>query len=354
MMQEQRWVRWAPYAAAIWSLGYGVLGVLWAWGVRGYPFGPDTETGLAVSLLAGLDRGTGAWVIAGVGVAGAALAITMARTRRPTGRTGRWVPPAVAGVLAGFLAVVLPDYRVLATIAYTPILVLGAPFGYPPGVGLADAYPWPVVNQMLCMAGGILWGLAGLAYARRQRAGCPACGRTVSAPLVARWGRRAVAVAVAIPVFYAVTRWAWALGVPLGISSELLDQLGDGVWSGAALGTLAIGGAILTLGLVQRWGEVFPRWLPGLAGRRVPPMLAVVPAMVVALLVTSAGLMFLRLWLTGGLSAFDGNWAALAPELLWPVWGLGLAAAALAYWLRRGEPCRQCQVEERVAERVAA
>ncbi|MFC5747800.1 hypothetical protein [Actinomadura rugatobispora] len=36
--------------------------------------------------------------------------------------------------------------------------------------------------------------------------------------------------------------------------------------------------ALLTLGLVQPWGEALPRWIPLLGGRRVPPMAAVVPA----------------------------------------------------------------------------
>jgi hypothetical protein len=103
---------------------------------------------------------------------------------------------------------------------------------------------------------------------------------------------------------------------------------------------VAIGGAILTLGLIQRWGEVFPRWVPFLAGRRVPPALAIVPAAVVAILVTSAGLMFVRLTLlrtANDVFTFidPEDWAALGPELLWPIWGVALAAATLAYYLRR-------------------
>ena len=36
------------------------------------------------------------------------------------------------------------------------------------------------------------------------------------------------------------------------------------------------------------------------------------------------------------------NWAALAPELLWPVWGAALGAATLAYYCRRRGKCRHC------------
>jgi hypothetical protein len=64
----------------------------------------------------------------------------------------------------------------------------------------------------------------------------------------------------------------WALRIPLGIREAFLRE-GQVIclwWAGTGLATVAVGGAVLTLGLVQRWGEVFPRWLPVLAGQRVP------------------------------------------------------------------------------------
>jgi hypothetical protein len=109
---------------------------------------------------------------------------------------------------------------------------------------------------------------------------------------------------------------------------------------GAALGTLALVAAILTLGLIRPWGEKFPRAIPYLGGRRVPPRLIVVPASLAAAIITSAGLMFVRLASSGTLTIGDHpitlseNWGALAPELLWPVWGLSVGAATLAYHQR--------------------
>jgi len=211
------------------------------------------------------------------------------------------------------------------------------------------------VNQFVCIAGGLLWVAAAVTYGRRTRSACGNCGRTGSAAnwtspeAAARWGRWAVGVAVVVPVFYAATRWAWALGIPLGISEEFLRE-GQAVglwWAGAGLATVALGGAILTLGLAQRWGGVFPRWIPFLSGRRVPIWLAVVPASLVAVIVTNAGLMFVRLTLLGTLGGVftfigEGDWAALAPELLWPVWGVALAAVALAYYYRRRGRCVHC------------
>jgi hypothetical protein len=108
-------------------------------------------------------------------------------------------------------------------------------------------------------------------------------------------------------------------------------------------------GALLTWGLIRPWGEVFPRWFPFIGGRRVPPALAIVPASIVAVLVTGAGLMYVRLVISGRLGitevlALDlgENWATIAPELLWPLWGLTLGAATYAYYLRRRGACPRC------------
>lgn len=50
------------------------------------------------------------------------------------------------------------------------------------------------------------------------------------------------------------------------INWTVVNQL----FAGAALATMGALGSLLTLGLVRRWGEVFPRWMVGLRGRRVP------------------------------------------------------------------------------------
>ncbi len=353
----RRWPGWIRYAAATWSLIYGVLGLYWALGGAGFPFGRENDPGAALSILVGVRSEVGAPVIAALGLLGAVAAVAMARMK------GRGILRAAllgfAWVAAAMLALVIPDYRVLVGVAYAPIILIGAPFGWPPGANLIDAFPWPVVNQFICITGGLLWSATAVAYGRRTRDACGNCGRTDSgsgwtAPdAAARWGRWAVYVAVVIPILYALTRWAWALGIPLGISEEFLRE-GQEIgmwWGGAGLATIAVGGAVLTLGLVQRWGEVFPRWIPFLSGKRVPPALAIVPASLVAVLVTAAGLMFVRLTLTGTLGELFGegdlvfsaeNWAALAPELLWPVWGAALGAATLAYYYRRRGRCGHC------------
>jgi hypothetical protein len=75
----------------------------------------------------------------------------------------------------------------------------------------------------------------------------------------------------------------------------------------------------------------------------VPVALAVAPALLVSVVVTAAGLMFVRLVLAGGPRLVGGEfWGAVAPELLWPLWGAALATAAVAYAYRRRGRCRVC------------
>ena len=106
------------------------------------------------------------------------------------------------------------------------------------------------------------------------------------------------------------------------------------------------------LGLVQRWGEVFPRWMIGLAGRRVPIALAVVPASLVSVLLVVGGI---AIWsglgqmvanmTAGGLDSMGISGAIifqLGPTLLFPVWGAALAVATLGYYYRRRGPCKVC------------
>jgi hypothetical protein len=68
----QRWPEWVGYAAATWSLIYGVLGLWWALGGAGFPFGSESDPDAALSVLEGVRAETGAPVIAALGLAGVA------------------------------------------------------------------------------------------------------------------------------------------------------------------------------------------------------------------------------------------------------------------------------------------
>jgi hypothetical protein len=331
--------------AAALTAAYGTLALAWTVTGRGYPFGPG-DPGNASSPLRALTPEAGAPLFAAVLLPAAVAALVM------NGDALRG--PARAGLLTycwavvAALLVLVPDTRVLTFAGYLPILIVGAPFGYPP-VDYGDVFTPTLASQVLAIVVGVVLARATLRWQWRTGGACAACGRGdresgwTHAASAARWGRWATWTAAAIPAAYAVTRLAWAAGIPLGIPRDFLDDMhATGlVWAGAGLGAFALAGAVLTLGLVQRWGEVFPRWMPGLAGRRVPVRLATVPAALVAISVTSASAGFLTT--DGFLTLFTGG-AGLAtlPMLLWPLWGVALGAAALAYHLRRRAGCGRC------------
>lgn len=342
------WPQWSGCAAATWSLLYSLLGIYWELGGAGFPFGAQSDPPAQVeSILGGVRVGIGSPTIAGLGILGTLIALAM--TRPKGNRITRLVLLTFAWLIAVALLIVIPDRRVLMAVAYAPVFLVGAPFHWPP-VSFLNAIPWPVLNQLLLMGGGVLWVATALSYQRRTRGSCAHCGRSAAQwrwanPVAAsQWGRWAVGIAVIVPLLYATTRCAWALGIPLGISEEFLHAgQADGLWiAGACLAMVAIGGALLTLGLVQRWGEIFPRWMVGLAGKRVPPLLAIIPASFVSFIVTSAGLAYARAIITQVNTGNESSWTTMGPEALWPIWGLALATATLAYYYRRRNRCQHC------------
>jgi hypothetical protein len=341
------WPLVAAYLAPIWSLGYGILALSWALGATGYPFDAAVDPDARLSLLGSVAPQVGATGLATLSLLGGVVGAAMLRGR---GRgLGRRLLLGLGGFMAVTFAVLLPDLRVLVVLAYTPILLVGAPFGWPPGVSLASEFTWPLVHQLVVMAGGIAWAGASIRYRRRTAGACERCGRVPSAlderdvAWAALWGRRAVAIAVVIPLLYVATRWAWALGIPLGMTMDDLRAYVGNQWlGGVLLATVAALGALLTTGLIRRWGETMPAWVPVIGTRRIPPGLAIVPASLMAIVITSAGLAFVRDVLVGEMPFRMDEWGVVGPTLLWPVWGAALGVATLAYSYRRRGRCKTC------------
>lgn len=345
-----RWTQWIGYAAAAWSLLYGLLGLYWALGGAGFPFGvgdpelrDEGDDAIMQSLLGWATPEVAGPVIAVLGLAGAGAGVAMAR--RWSAGPARWLLPAFAWTVAIGLTVLIQDSRALITVAYLPIMVVGKLFSLlPEEAGWGALLRLPRLNLLLCMLAGFAWALTAVAYRRAVGGACTSCGRDgrPGSTLLQRWGKPAAWVAFGAPLIYCVTRWAWALGFSLGIDPEFYREgQENGLWlAGAALATMGALGSVLTLGLFQRWGEIFPRWMIGLRGKRVPPMLAVIPATFVALLVTSAGIMYIRAVIGRGLSA--STWPLILPETLWVLWGAGLFVAAMAYHQRRRGACDAC------------
>lgn len=314
---------WLAAAACAWSLAYGALGLYWALGGTGFPYGARDSDGIGVSVLTGFRADLAGPLIAVLGLIGAAVALAMGRPSRRI--IPRPVLLAFGWAAAATLLLVIPDIRALTFLGYLPALVFAIGF---------DPVDWPVMlNQGFCLAGGIVWGAATLTYGRATRG----TAATRSAPGAPRWGRWVTYAAVALPLPYAATRLAWAAGIPLGISEEFLSELaaGGATVAEVSLSGIALLGALLTLGLVRRWGEIFPRWIPFLAGKRVPPALAVVPATLVSVVLTIGGFGVWRAWLIMGLPLAEGGWGTGLPALAFLPWGITLGLATYAYNERR-------------------
>ncbi|WP_157249885.1 hypothetical protein [Nonomuraea typhae] len=296
------------YGALTWSAIYGGLGYHWWAGGGGFPFG-DPRAGVGMSLFEGVTAGTMAPVIALAGTAGVLVAALARRLPSPLVAAFAWTAGAV-------LLFLLPDIRLMQNMAYA----LGGYFG------LVD---WPVLNQLVCILGGALW--VGVALSTRRGDSRPWPWRRI--------GRWATAVAVLGPLPYGLQRAAWTAGIPLGVDQAYVDTLrADFAAKGLVWGQqyllplLCLGGALLTLGLAQRWGREFPRWVPVLGGRAVPEAMAVVPASIVSVAVTVAGLTMAR-----ALVAADaGDWATGGAGLFFLPWGLALGVATVAYHYTRG------------------
>ncbi|MGF7033436.1 ribosomal protein S14/uncharacterized membrane protein YeaQ/YmgE (transglycosylase-associated protein family) [Paenibacillus mucilaginosus] len=332
---------WAQYAVVVWSLIYGILGSYWAMGGAGFPFGENDPRGHAMgSFLADLRADTGGAAVIFVGVVGTAVALAMLRKWR--NRIIRFVLLIFAWSTSVALILLVPDIRIMQNFAYAFMLYF-------------DLFDWPVVHQILCIAGGFLWGTTALTFQRRTREACMKCGRTDAgqgaAPVAAiKWGKWVTYIAVVTALPYGLVRLTWAAGIPIGVSDPTAintQTLSESLIE-AVLGILPICGAILTLGLIQRWGEIFPRWCVFLAGKRVPIWFAVIPAALASVMLIVSGLKLWIHWFQEG-SVTRENWGELGPGLFWLPWGISLGVATLAYYLRRRSSCKHCGRREQIA-----
>ncbi|MEV1329495.1 hypothetical protein AB0J20_07945 [Micromonospora costi] len=255
------------------------------------------------------------WAAVGVGVA---LAVLVACAVRFPGRAtaaGSWAAAAL------LLVVAFP----LHLLFEIPAAMAGRP---------SD---WRDLGARLALVtGGLLF--AGLANA---------CGpqRRPVAPgyrPVPVWTRRWAYVAAALPVVgWAVPHGFWVLGVPLGIPERQLEDIGRSFSTptGVAITVVPPLAGLLVLGLVQRWGQEFPRWVPGLGGRPVPRLLAVIPAGVATLTLITYGALsvavFVRQLVAGDTRWSDvwEGWAVAATLLVFLGWGVSLGVTTIGYAL---------------------
>ncbi|MET9317822.1 hypothetical protein ABZX12_38875 [Kribbella sp. NPDC003505] len=356
---------WRP-AALLATLGAGGVGTLWLTRPDLYPFG--SEDRVTVSVTHRIEYSTaGTLLVASAAFGALLLAGASARRTRLTDRAAL----LAALVQTLFFGLVMTDASVMSLLGYAvafagPALVVVAVVaaclrrstagfliaGVTVAIGIVGSRTgaidltvvttfWSNVSHSFASFGTRLgWGLlmAGMAVtwgwvtARligwSRGAGPPAFTRPDA---VRRWGRVATLAAAACPLPYACLRLLWLTPWPLDLRADM--DRPEIRMQGAFLGVAALVGCTLTLGLISRWGEVFPRRLPFVGGRTVPPALAVVPGSLVAAAATMAGPGLLLSSLES-----DGGIASLALTVLifpFPVWGPLLGAAVFAYHLRR-------------------
>ncbi|MGW5366322.1 hypothetical protein [Actinopolymorpha pittospori] len=370
------------------------VAVMWLLAPGTYPFGATDRVTVSVTHLIG-NHLAGALLLA-AGITGLVVSVAGARLDRhdPSGpfdasgrrdRIARRLVAVGAVAEAAFFAFVMADASLLSTLGYAlalvgPVavvvavviaclrrhrtgylaalsLVAVALVGIAAGVlnpatlvaldhnvmtgfetyGARVGWSWAMAAAAVGWAFGAARALWNLAPATRRRNGvahADPAARAGMSVVAARWSRVVTVVAALCPLPYGLVRLSWLTPWPLGMEPAY-DTLATRV-QGAAIGTGAIIGAVLTLGLVARWGERFPTWLPFLGGRDVPVRLAVVPGAVVAgtLLIATPGLL-LTVVAMGDLARIAGL-LVLFPL---PLWGPALGAAVLGYRLRRmGEP----------------
>lgn len=141
---------------------------------------------------------------------------------------------------------------------------------------------------------------------------------------------------------------SWRVALVLGLAGYDADY-DWAVWERPyviGLSVVSEGLALSALGLVRPWGEVVPRWVPGLRGRRIPIPAVVVPAALGAVLIMLFCAYAVLKQIFGFVEPLNENgdgsptsgpaawalWATYAPLL---AWGPLLAILTVAYYRRR-------------------
>ncbi|WP_423462414.1 hypothetical protein ACO229_18370 [Promicromonospora sp. MS192] len=182
------------------------------------------------------------------------------------------------------------------------------------GAGLVENRTGLLLS-LLVLVTGTLWAAVGV----QALAGTPVAERATD--WVVRHRTAVTVVAATGPLPYALVRLTWLTPWPqLGFDMDLSTR----IW-GLTLSSGAWLGVVLTLGLIRPWGEVFPRWMPGLAGRRVPIAAAAVPGGLIAVTLIFSVVPMLVLF--GSQSPAE----AIVGAVVFPCWYWG-PALALAVW----------------------
>ena len=331
--------------ATIASGAIALLGLAWMLGLLPNVYA-DPATAL-LARLAGQDAATTVHVVTALaGVAGGIAALAGALGARgrtaaaalqlvlfgvvlqgsgPLSTMGYLVAMAMPLAVVVLLVQVVRRYRVARWAVGVPglaLLVVGGFLGrdalagilHMLGSGLLENRAGLVLS-LLVLAAGSLWATVGV----------QALAGTLVMERITDWvvrHRKAITIVAATgPLPYALVRLTWLTPWPqLGFDLDMSTR----IW-GLTLSSGAWLGVFLTLGLIRPWGEVFPRWMPGLAGRRVPVAAAAVPGGLIAVTLIFSVVPMLVMF--SGQSLVEG----IVGAVVFPCWYWG-PALALAVW----------------------
>ncbi|MGW4826107.1 hypothetical protein ACWEOG_00895 [Amycolatopsis japonica] len=313
------WSSWTPRALLAWSLLYSALQAYWT-----FVASPPRMSPVGVDLIA-----FSGWKAIVLCLAGAAITFALGRggQRAAVQRVLVIASWAVSGMLVVAAALFLLD-------------VVG---GLLPGIGV-QFFPLGFLSRTACLVGAALMAMVAVTHTRRLRGACGACGRLGATPRMER-----------TPAWASVAAYLATAGCAVRIVAQLVvgfDSGGLGV--GVSLVLFEIGfvlsGTLLPWALVHDWGRIFPRWVPGLAGRRVPRWLVLGPAAGISIaMIVYFGMILANMvgiLLSGANDLGFGK--GLPDAFYWvsvPVywlWGAALGFAALGYGRRTRPRCRQC------------
>ncbi|GLZ81326.1 hypothetical protein Afil01_61330 [Actinorhabdospora filicis] len=292
--------------ALLLALAYGAVRVYWA--ITGAPtFSPMPDDLV-------FFRG---WGAAGLCGAAALAAAALLLTRR-----SRVAVAAAAAVTAGLFAAG----------AMFLLDIVGVLIGH---LFAGENAVVSMSSRAACVALAIALGLATLRYLRRMRGACVRCGRVHD-------------VRHTETPWWAVTgAWIAVLGCAVRIVAQLSVGFDDkGFFPTVSLfvfeGGFLLAGTLLPLALAYRFGRVWPRWVLGLAGRRVPRWLVLGPGAVFSAgLVVYFGIGLSQVIIAEFTGKGEGAFMWVAIPAYW-FWGLGMGAAAFSYFRLTRPACRAC------------
>ncbi|SDD60516.1 hypothetical protein [Auraticoccus monumenti] len=285
--------------------------------------------GVAVGL-AGLARALPRPVVAVAGVLELLCFGLLLQSMGTLAVTGYLVAMAMPAVLVVLLLQVVRRYPVARWVVGVPALaalVVGAVLAREALGTLTVTLTSALAAQGSRLLVVLLLLLTGAGWAATLAATAAGTPRAARATAWVVRHRRAITVAAACgPLPYALLRLTWLLPSDL-LSPALVPEgldLTTRVW-GLLLSSGAWLGVVLTLGLIRPWGEVFPRWVPRLAGQRVPVAAAAAPGGLVAAVLCFTAVPML-------VAVPEGNLTEAAYlALVFPCWFWG-PTLALAVW----------------------